>query len=586
MSKPTNKPNWNPSDSSKIVEPSSTKKSQGWSSGEKPAAEHFNWLMKTVSEWIDYVDTAGVKGDKGDKGDTGEAGPQGLQGIQGEQGPAGSVDSSTLNTINSRIDALESATGVVQMSPVTITFPYSGGAAPSEYDAGDVYPQTAKNINWQNGASQYLLLNANCAISMTHAVAGNIYYLRIQQNGTGNRIVTSWPTSIVWKNGVVPEVSAEKWVVDVVGLYFDGQNYYGEMSKGYYRPPTPLDSKNAYVATVGGNVNKFNFSNDDTLLIINTYFGLDYSAIGAAIYPSNSSANGGQQSAGASSDTNGYKMGSVYNGNSALNGKIHKIAFSNDTTNAVGFFNSAWMSGNAGGAYARQLTRTLLAAYKMNTPNAVNGSPYLAKFLFSTETTTTSAQASTYNAYYGFSPSNTNANFGTPVAFSNSIRGVFVNKGTNAATLYTGVYIHTFATDVVAQSAYYSNQGYGSVTASGTYTQRTGDGINSEYFGYAVYNNSPITTTINHSLNKMDLTAESWSVVYASITGTSEGMAKQSGVSGVNNGYFFGGYSANTNSDIKIKKLIFSSDSYSTHTASLQLDKNNNGGADAACFTN
>lgn len=72
MSKPTNKPGWNPT--SNLSEPSPTKKSQGWAAGEKPAAEHFNWLMKTVSEWIDYVDTAGVQGPQGEPGPKGDAG--------------------------------------------------------------------------------------------------------------------------------------------------------------------------------------------------------------------------------------------------------------------------------------------------------------------------------------------------------------------------------------------------------------------------------------------------------------------------------------------------------------------------------
>lgn len=57
MSKPTNKPGWNPTDPSKLEEPSSLKKQQGWAEGEKPSSKHFNWLMKATSEWVDYVDS-------------------------------------------------------------------------------------------------------------------------------------------------------------------------------------------------------------------------------------------------------------------------------------------------------------------------------------------------------------------------------------------------------------------------------------------------------------------------------------------------------------------------------------------------
>lgn len=86
MSKPTNKPGWNPTSNS--TEPSSTKKAAGWSAGEKPSSAHFNWLFKTVSEWIDHIDAEGVQGPKGD---TGAQGPQGIQGPQGEQGPQGAI---------------------------------------------------------------------------------------------------------------------------------------------------------------------------------------------------------------------------------------------------------------------------------------------------------------------------------------------------------------------------------------------------------------------------------------------------------------------------------------------------------------
>lgn len=53
MEKPTAKPAWT---SANISEPSSTLKASGWVSGDKPYAEHFNWLLRNLSEWVEYLE--------------------------------------------------------------------------------------------------------------------------------------------------------------------------------------------------------------------------------------------------------------------------------------------------------------------------------------------------------------------------------------------------------------------------------------------------------------------------------------------------------------------------------------------------
>lgn len=53
MEKPTSKPAWT---SANISEPSATLKATGWVSGDKPYAEHFNWLIKNLSDWVEYLD--------------------------------------------------------------------------------------------------------------------------------------------------------------------------------------------------------------------------------------------------------------------------------------------------------------------------------------------------------------------------------------------------------------------------------------------------------------------------------------------------------------------------------------------------
>ena len=59
MARPSSKPNWtfgNPQVATKAVEPTAEKKVDGWSPTERPTAEHFNWLFRNTSEWINHFD--------------------------------------------------------------------------------------------------------------------------------------------------------------------------------------------------------------------------------------------------------------------------------------------------------------------------------------------------------------------------------------------------------------------------------------------------------------------------------------------------------------------------------------------------
>lgn len=54
-SKPTNKPNWIPSDDvTKIIEPTVPKKNTGWLALEKPPFQFFNWFFNITSKWIHF----------------------------------------------------------------------------------------------------------------------------------------------------------------------------------------------------------------------------------------------------------------------------------------------------------------------------------------------------------------------------------------------------------------------------------------------------------------------------------------------------------------------------------------------------
>lgn len=596
MSKPTNKPGWSPSDPSKISEPSSTKKQQGWSSGEKPSAAHFNWLMKTVSEWIDYVDTAGVQGpqgEKGDKGDTGATGPQGLQGekgdtgaqgaqgIQGEKGdtgatgPAGSVDSATLNTINSRLDLLEDTSGVVPPSPVTVTFPYNGGAAPGEYYAGAVVPSNSKIINWANGASQSMLLDADCALSFSNAVAGNTYYLRIQQGGYGLKRITSWPVNITWEGNVVPVISTAAWTTDVIGLYFDGTNYYGYITKGYFTAPSGIETKRGYIAGGVGlsgstfpyasQLEKINFNSDGTLSVVQTQFGYIQNSSGTYIYPT-APQTYGYNGQGTQSSTHGYRLADVYSGLASVNSQTthaaFKVPFSNDTASTVirlpvygnnkGFDSRGGIIQNS--SYAWRVGIDVSYGKNMN------------RLAFSTDTVTRYAFTSSFSA--GTTGSGPNVGFGLS---SESFGVLWMENNTTS-----GIKLQ-YATDTSLTLAAFV------VIGNSFVGSHFGEAVDSLYSGYYIRNTNALAAIASPvaTLYKGDKSVDTWTTSSSTVSSAASGAAA---VQGLTAGYFCG---AVTNYDTaswqlnsttyapvnSIKKILYSPETFSIHSATLSAAK-------------
>lgn len=567
MSKPTNKPGWNPSDPSKIVEPSSTKKTQGWAAGEKPAAEHFNWLMKTLSQWVDYVDTAGVQG---------PTGPAGPAGPQGPTGPAGSVDTATLNTINSRLTSLESATGIASSS-VTINFPYNGGAAPGEYNAGAVLPGNSKTIDWANGASQYLLLDANCNISFTNAVAGNTYYLRVQQGGYGNKIA-GFPENISWSGNSVPVISVQPWKLDVIGLYYNGAQYFGFVSQDYFFPPSGVD-KNGYIAggifgngttTVAvGNVDKINFNSDQTISTIHTTFGRTLAADGSFVYPQINSATPSlpvvRIGQGTQSAQHGYRSAATYVNlptlpNTIVTSASHKMSFANDTDNIITLrFTTYWelIRGASGGNIQKAVIQSSSNAYfQQSYPTATQ--QYLGKLQFSTDASSNISASAPSTGYTGL--------VFNSHGISTSTSGIFWGAAAGSAT---GVIGHkmVFATDTSLTAATY-------VLPAASTQSGMSEAIDGEYKGYYTRGTgtSSVPTTTAYVTDK---SVEGWNTLLTVLSQAGSGSAA---TQGLNAGYFCGHLNnsgSNTNylntapSFSQIKKMEFSSDAFSVHGASL-----------------
>jgi hypothetical protein len=559
MSKPTNKPGWNPSDPSKVVEPTSTKKAQGWAAGEKPAAEHFNWLMKTVSQWIDYVDVEGVQGPKGDTGPKGDAGPA------GPAGAAGSISAADL----ARIAALEAAVGAAGSSPVTVTFPYNGGAAPGEFDAGAVLPNSSKTINWTNGASQLLLLDADCNVSFTNAVSGNTYYLRIQQGGYGKK-QAYLPSNIIWDSGSVPVISTNPWTIDVIGLYFDGTYYYGYVSQGY-SSSLAIDTKNGYIAggnfgngtttVVVGNVDKINFNSDQTISTIQTTFGQTLNSTGSPIYPNVLSACG----QGTQSSEHGYQITSIYSSLPAISGRsstdaAHKLAFANDT----------------GAVTTIRVATNLTAINVAHNNRAVVQSDSNAYFLTSVLSAGTSYQTAKLQFSNDVSSNvvATGPNVSgarqliTTHGISTSISGIFWGLGGFTSASTSGAKM-LFSTDTTLTTSTY-------VLPAAATAESYSEAVDGVYKGYYIRGTgtagSPTTTAY-----VTDKSVEGWSTLSTILSQPGSGSAA---TQGLNAGYFCGavnragatGATTIPNTAVslsQIKKIEFNTDNFTVHSASL-----------------
>ena len=578
MSKPTNKPGWNPSDPSKVVEPSSTKKTQGWAAGEKPTAEHFNWLMKTLSQWVDYVDTAGVQGPKGDAGPAGPAGPAGADGAVGPAGPAGSVDTATLNTINSRLTSLESATGIASSS-VTINFPYNGGAAPGEYDAGAVLPGNSKTIDWANGASQYLLLDANCNISFTNAVAGNTYYLRVQQGGYGNKIA-GFPENVSWSGNAVPVISVQPWKLDVIGLYYNGAQYFGFVSQNHFFPPSGVD-KNGYIAggvfgngttTVAvGNVDKINFNSDQTISTIHTTFGRTLAADGSFVYPLINTGTGSTPvvriGQGTQSAQHGYRIAATYVNlptlpNTTVTSASHKMSFANDTDNIITLrFSANWAlipTGSTTNNIQKAVIQSSSNAYFQQSSGTVTTQQNIGKLQFSTDASS-NIVASGPNLLASGQIFNSHG-------ISGSTSGIFWGTSLGGAPGVNG-HKMVFATDTSVTATTF-------VLPAASTLSGMSEAIDGEYKGYYTRGTgtSSVPTTTAYVTDK---SVEGWNTLLTVLSQAGSGSAA---TQGLNAGYFCGhlnnsGAASNflntAPSFSQIKKMEFSSDAFSVHGASL-----------------
>jgi len=95
----------------------------------------------------------------------------------------------------------------------------------SEYNAGLSSPYT---VDWGNGNNQIITLDTvGSTVNFTNMVGGvSKVLLRVVQDGTGNRTVTTWDTDIKWPGGTAPTLSTGVSAIDIISCYWNGTNYF------------------------------------------------------------------------------------------------------------------------------------------------------------------------------------------------------------------------------------------------------------------------------------------------------------------------------------------------------------------------
>lgn len=92
-------------------------------------------------------------------------------------------------------------------------------------------------ITWNvinGGNSQVTLGGTGRTLTITNPVAGYTYTVRIIQDGTGNRTITTWPSGTKWPaNGTAPTLTTSANRFDMVTFYYDGTFFYGNYNYNY-----------------------------------------------------------------------------------------------------------------------------------------------------------------------------------------------------------------------------------------------------------------------------------------------------------------------------------------------------------------
>ena len=114
-------------------------------------------------------------------------------------------------------------------STVANNFRTTGQMAVGTYALSDG-PTVA--VDWNNGNRQYVTLGGDRAVTFANPFAGASYSLILTQDGTGSRMITSWP-AISWAGGSAPTLTTTASKTDIVSCLYANSIYYCDTSQDF-----------------------------------------------------------------------------------------------------------------------------------------------------------------------------------------------------------------------------------------------------------------------------------------------------------------------------------------------------------------
>ena len=92
---------------------------------------------------------------------------------------------------------------------------------------------TTSTIDWNNGNKQSITLTTDTTLTFTNPSGPCNLILKVIQDSTGGWDLT-FPAEVKWEGGTAPDLTGDAGnVVRIVSLYFDGTNYYAQISDAY-----------------------------------------------------------------------------------------------------------------------------------------------------------------------------------------------------------------------------------------------------------------------------------------------------------------------------------------------------------------
>ena len=92
-------------------------------------------------------------------------------------------------------------------------------------------------INWDlslGNTASITLGGSGRTLVLNNPIAGQVYTIKVTQDATGSRTISTWPNNTKWPSGIVPALSTTAAAVDLVTFLYDGTNFYALMNNDFH----------------------------------------------------------------------------------------------------------------------------------------------------------------------------------------------------------------------------------------------------------------------------------------------------------------------------------------------------------------